>query len=311
MDPKDLARIEYHRRYSRPDWRRWLRPDWERVVHPAQREAMRKDFALCDLAFETTLARRLREQDEAREREQQAALDAEHQAEIEREALKIKAEIAELRLELVWAEFCRKAGFNPSQSRVPAGNGIESGRWTGPGIGHNQGPPLRDLPKVPKEPPTKSKERTAVAKQVAKWLARGAVAVATRHPIGLATVVAATGAVWLYSQYNAHIEAYQDAPKALEDLHNAVASPRAGYDTHHIVEKTSATLDGFSKSQIDDATNLVLIPRMKHWEINGWYSTPSEDYGGLSPRDYLRGKDWDERRRAGLDAMIKFKVLKP
>jgi hypothetical protein len=46
MDPKDLARIEYHRRYSRPDWRRWLRPDWERHVHPAQREAMRKDFAL-------------------------------------------------------------------------------------------------------------------------------------------------------------------------------------------------------------------------------------------------------------------------
>ena len=32
------------------------------------------------------------------------------------------------------------------------------------------------------------------------------------------------------------------------------------------------------------------IPTLKHWEINAWYSTPNEDFNGLSPRDYLRGK---------------------
>lgn len=133
MDAKDLARIEHHRRYSRPDWRRFVRPDWERYVRPAGRAAMRKDMALCDRAFETPMARRWREENEAREREQQERLEAEHQARIEREVLKIKAEIAELRYELMWAELCRKYGYNPNQPRVPAGSGIESGRWAAGG----------------------------------------------------------------------------------------------------------------------------------------------------------------------------------
>jgi hypothetical protein len=123
-------------------------------------------------------------------------------------------------------------------------------------------------------------------------------------------VVAATGAVWLYSQYKANIEAYQDAPKTLGELQSAVASPKAGYDTHHIVER-NAENDGFEKSQINDRDNLVLIPRMKHWEITGWYKTRSEEFGGLSPRDYLRDKSWEERRAVGLYALRKFEVLKP
>jgi len=103
---------------------------------------MRKDFALRDRAFETPLARRWREEQEAREREEQERLEAEHQAEIEREALKIKAEIAELRYELMWAELCRKYGYNPNQPRVPAGQGIESGRWAAGGLA------ARDKPRV-------------------------------------------------------------------------------------------------------------------------------------------------------------------
>jgi hypothetical protein len=130
MDAREAARLEeYYRRWLRPDWRRWLHPDWERRAPPAQRAAMREDFAIRDRAFETPRARRLREQTEAREREQQEALEAEHQAEIEREALKIKAEIAALRYELMWVGLCRKYGYNPSQLRVPAGN-PDGGQWT-------------------------------------------------------------------------------------------------------------------------------------------------------------------------------------
>jgi hypothetical protein len=109
MDAREAARLEeYYRRWLRPDWRRWLHPDWERRVPPAQRAAMREDFAVRDRAFETPRARRLREQTEA---------------------LKIKAEIAALRYELMWAELCRKYGYNPSQPRVPAGN-PDGGQWT-------------------------------------------------------------------------------------------------------------------------------------------------------------------------------------
>ena len=101
MKPSDDAQIEHYRRFGRPDWRRWLRPDWERRVNPAEREAMRKDFALRDRAFETPMARRWREQNEAREWEEQERLEAEHQAEIERETLELKADLASLRFELV------------------------------------------------------------------------------------------------------------------------------------------------------------------------------------------------------------------
>jgi hypothetical protein len=44
--------------------------------------------------------------------------------------------------------------------------------------------------------------------------------------------------------------------------------------------------------------------------INAWYSRGNEEFGDLSPRDYLRGKDWDEQMRVGLDILRKYKVLK-
>ena len=175
MKPSDDARIEHYRRFGRPDWRRWLRPDWERRVNPAEREAMRKDFALRDRAFETPMARRRREENEAREREEQAALEAENQREIEHEALKAKAELASLRFELMmdelrrkaWQAECaerkrradvawerfkaafmrgdfaprQKASLNPSQPRVPSGN-PDGGQWTeagSTGDGRTQG----------------------------------------------------------------------------------------------------------------------------------------------------------------------------
>jgi hypothetical protein len=62
---------------------------------------------------------------------------------------------------------------------------------------------------------------------------------------------------------------------------------------------------------IDAPENLVRVPTLKHWQITGWYMTEGEDYEGMSPREYLRDKDWNERREVGLYALRKFKVLKP
>jgi hypothetical protein len=94
-------------------------------------------------------------------------------------------------------------------------------------------------------------------------------------------------------------------------LQRDASNPRAGYDIHHIVEQTSAEEDGFSRQTIDSPENLVRIPRWKHWAINSWYQTKNKAFGGLSPRDYLRGKSWEERRRVGLDALVDAGVLKP
>jgi hypothetical protein len=122
---------------------------------------------------------------------------------------------------------------------------------------------------------------------------------------------AAETAAWLYDKYPS-IKAYLDAPKSLEELQNNVGKPEKGYDVHHIVEQTAADREGHSQAEIDGPDNLVRIPRLKHWEITGWYMRGhNDDYGGLSPREYLRGKDLQERRRVGLDALIGFGVLKP
>ena len=56
--------------------------------------------------------------------------------------------------------------------------------------------------------------------------------------------------------------------------------------------------------------NLVRVPRLKHWMINGWYPIPNEDYGWMPPRQYSRGKDWEERTRIGRDALVRFGILK-
>ena len=87
-------------------------------------------------------------------------------------------------------------------------------------------------------------------------------------------------------------------------------SPQRGYDIHHPVEQRPAE-DGLSSDEIDASENRLRIPTLKHWEITARYATRSEEFGGISPRNYLRGKIWEERMRVTKMAMIRFKVLKP
>jgi hypothetical protein len=202
--------------------------------------------------------------------------------------------------------------------RVPAGSreggqfqsggGGDGGSQAAPGIGHNAGPPLEIPPVEPLTEPL----RNAFAKLAARWLAR-AVANAAFGPEGVfLTVLEVTAetALWLYDKYPL-IKAYLDRSDSLEELQNNVGKPGRGYDVHHIVEKTPARDHKIPDALIDGPDNLVRIPRLKHWEITGWLMTPNEEYGYLSPREYLRGKSWEERRRAGLKALIEAGVLKP
>jgi hypothetical protein len=213
-----------------------------------------------------------------------------------------------------------KAGFNPNQPRVPAGNS-DGGQWTGGGSGSSSGASGGGLtqvaqnasfdqpPEVPPDRPSSPRARNAVIKQVAKYVAR----LTFEATLGKVRRVldAMEAASWLIEEGAPYIEAYADPPKSLEELQDAVSTPARGYHIHHIVEQTQAEQDGFSRSLIDSPDNLVRIPTLKHWQITGWYMTPSEDYGDLSPRSYLRGKSWQERVRVGYRGLIKFGVLKP
>ncbi len=139
-------------------------------------------------------------------------------AQEEDEALRRRrAELASLRRDCeLLAEACRecasvvngglrKAGYNPNEPRVPAGN-PDGGQWTRegggahstasspvlsdasadnhwipgaqyaandtPSIGYNQGPPLEAPPEIPEEEPPTAKIRNAFLRAAARWLSQ-------------------------------------------------------------------------------------------------------------------------------------------
>lgn len=163
--------------------------------------------------------------------------------------------------------------------------------------------PSGEPPEIPQQKPKTSAERTAYMRAAASWLGRNS-GLAAEIYIGTMNNVE-----WLKDRHDV-IQAARDEPKTYEELQAGVSQSRRGYDTHHVVEQTWAEYFGFSRNQIDDPSNLVSIPRLKHYQITGWYSAKSEAFGGLSPREYLSDKNWEERRRVGLDALVGFKVLK-
>lgn len=115
---------------------------------------------------------------------------------------------------------------------------------------------------------------------------------------------------WL-SQFLPLIYSYLDPPKTVEELQEAAQDPRPGYDVHHIVEQTPARKDGYPDDLIDDPENLVGIPTFKHWLISAWFSRNNAAFGDVSPREYLRGKPWNERVQIGKQALRMYGVLKP
>jgi hypothetical protein len=200
-----------------------------------------------------------------------------------------------------------KYGYNPDQPLVPK-HEDGAGRWTLTDANGNPATqrrvrvagdvPTNDPPEVPKERPKTSPERSAAVRFASKILGSAATVV---EVVKLGT--------WL-APYASGIISYNDPPKSLDELRQAVSTPDPGYDIHHIVERSSALKSGYPVEVVDGPDNLVRIPRMKHWDINSWYGTPTPEFGGQSPRDYLSGRNWDVRMQVGLEALRENGVLK-
>jgi hypothetical protein len=157
--------------------------------------------------------------------------------------------------------------------------------------------PSGDPPEIPEKRPPTSQGRTAVLKGVARRIVL----------TGEAVAIVAKIASWL-SVYSPSIQSYNDPPKSLDELQRAVSTPAPGYDTHHIVQRNQESV--FGKEVINSRENLVLIPRIKHWDINQWYETPNPKFDRESPRQYLNGRNWNVQRAVGLEALEKAGVLK-
>src|SRR5206468_1841821 len=193
-----------------------------------------------------------------------------------------------------------KAGFDPNEPRIPAGE-PDAGQWTfeegyakprrgepgaesddpestgsegasGPGGG---GAPLgasdSESPKIPDERPETARERNSTARRAAEWLKRaiglGAQSAPSPQVRAFLRIIETT---WWLADNVPKIQSYLDAPKPLEELQRAVGEPRAGYERHHVVEGQYASDDPlansrrFGRDQLESPENLVQIPYFKH-----------------------------------------------
>jgi hypothetical protein len=97
-----------------------------------------------------------------------------------------------------------------------------------------------------------------------------------------------------------------DKPEQFKKFYERLYDPEREW--HHIVERSA----NFPEWLRHNTVNVVKIPRAKHWEISRFYSTANDDwpYLGLSPREWLRGKSWEEHFEHGIDILKKFRALK-
>lgn len=156
--------------------------------------------------------------------------------------------------------------------------------------------PGNDQPEIPENRPATEKERNRIARSAARRF-------------GSRIWILIEAGSWLKEKV-AELSSYFDPPRSLEESQQAASTSAPGYDIHHIVERSSALDDGFAVAEVDHRDNLARVPRWKHWEITGWFKTSNPDFDGQAPREYLRGKDWNQRRRIGVEALVKFGVLK-
>lgn len=196
----------------------------------------------------------------------------------------LKSELAAIKAELE-----AKANFDPNQPRD------ENGRWTREG-GEVERPeqPRRPAP----EPDPNFWQRI---------LAHGLV-----NLLRVTLFLDSIGRV-LDDRINAdlYIEAGKP-PQSLDVLRNDVATRRPGTEVHHIIERSAWDREEFEPAQDRDGWfNTVRISTLRHREITSWYATPNKDYGHMSPRAWLRGRDYQDHLETGLEALVRHGVLRP
>ncbi len=157
-------------------------------------------------------------------------------------------------------------------------------------------PPDDGPPPIPPKRPETTEGRMKFVRQAVRWLR-----VVGRLSPAADIFLGALDQAEELKRLTDMIKTADDPPAPLEELQaRARMPPEAGYEDHHIVGQFAQNRLQFGSVRIDSAENTVRIPVVKHLDINGYYSRANIDYGGLSPRDYLRGRSWDEQMQEGL-----------
>jgi hypothetical protein len=117
----------------------------------------------------------------------------------------------------------------------------------------------------------------------------------------------------------AQLRASLDPPKTLAELQTPPTVNALGYERHHIVEQNPDNIakspiivvEKFGRAVIDDPSNIVWVPRLKHELITAYYNSSSgTDLARRLNRRVISDLDYDSQYAAGLDALRKFGVLR-
>jgi hypothetical protein len=108
-----------------------------------------------------------------------------------------------------------------------------------------------------------------------------------------------------------------DPPKSLEELQTRSRQKGLGYDDHHVVQANPAnvakdcnTLVSFGWDAINDPSNIVRIPRVKHRLITDYYNETDPHDPQRRRRRQVEGmKDFNTQRDDGLAVLRMFGVL--
>lgn len=174
------------------------------------------------------------------------------------------------------------------------------------GLGGSQDQNGGQPPVIPPQMPGTREERMRFVRTAARWLAS-----VGRFSLAASNFFEALDQVQQIKRLTDAIKTANDPAKSLIELQSRVGLPsEAGYHDHHIVNQHEGNRRKFGNASIDSSDNQVRIPVLKHLDLNGWYSRPNKDFGGLSPTEYLRDKDWDEQTRVGHDILRRMGILK-
>ncbi len=96
---------------------------------------------------------------------------------------------------------------------------------------------------------------------------------------------------------------------SFDDLKEYMGSPGSGNAWHHIVEQSQIGRSGFSSNQVNNVNNIVSVPHGKgtvHAQISGFYSSKPDFTNGMTVREWLSGKSFDEQFEFGLGILRKY-----
>lgn len=99
-----------------------------------------------------------------------------------------------------------------------------------------------------------------------------------------------------------------------DDLKAFLGSPGPNCQWHHLVEQSQITRSGFSTQNINNLQNIVSLPSGSgsvHAQISGYFSSKPAFTNGLTVRDWLAGKSFDEQIEFGINKLKEFGDVVP